>query len=192
MRRDRGLRPHPFPLPRPRGRGNGRHRCAMRIQLRGFAMITAIFLLVILGSFAAFAVTFSTNTAATHAISVQGVRAYEAARTGLEWATYQVKDPNGTLAPGATNLPACFASPKTLVLPAAMGSFSVQVTCTRYPASAASPNYHEEGNKRSAYFVVISTAVLGTAGSVDYVERRLESRIESCKDAASVGPTYAC
>src|SRR5882762_10170052 len=154
-----GLRPHPFPeprarrrasllrreacasrnpasAPRKRGRGNGPHRRAMKTwPHRGFAMITAIFLLVILGSFAAFAVTFSTNTAATHAISVQGVRAYEAARTGLEWATYQVKDPNGTLAPGATNLPACFASPKTLALPAAMGSFNVQVTCTRYPAS---------------------------------------------------------
>lgn len=158
---------------------------------RGFAMITAIFLLVILGSFAAFAVTFSTNSAATHALSVQGARAYEAARAGLEWATYQVKDPNGTIAPGATNLPDCFAT-KTLALPAPMGSFNVQVTCTRYPAYAASPNFHEEGGKRSAFYVVISTATLGTVGSVDYVERRLESRVEECKDAASSAPTYAC
>jgi hypothetical protein len=103
-----------------------------------------------------------------------------------------VKDPNGTLYPGATNLPSCFTTPKTLSLPSAMGAFSVQVTCTRYPASSASPSFHEEGNKRSAYFVVISTATLGSAGSVDYVERRLESRIESCKDAAGVAPTYAC
>jgi MSHA biogenesis protein MshP len=159
---------------------------------RGFAMITAIFLLVILGSFAAFAVTFTTNSAATHAIAVQGARGYEAARAGLEWATYQVKDPNGTLAAGATNLPDCFVSPKTLTLPASMGGFSVQVTCTRYPAFAASPNYHEEGNKRSAYYVVVSTATFGTAGRVDYVERRLESRLEECKDAAGTAPTYAC
>lgn len=159
--------------------------------VRGFAMITAIFLLIILGSFAAFAVTFSTNSSATHALAVQGARAYEAARTGIEWATYQVKDPNGTLAAGATNLPDCFAA-KTLALPAAMGGFSVQVTCTRYPAFSASPNYHEEGNKRSAYYVVLSTATLGTVGRVDYVERRLESRIEQCKDAAGAAPTYAC
>jgi len=159
---------------------------------RGFALMTAIFLLVVLGAFAAFAVSFSTNTAATHALSVQGVRAYEAARAGLEWATYQLKDPNGTLAPGATNLPACFTSPTTLSLPAAMGSFSVQVTCTRYPATSATPSYHEEGNKRSAFYVVLSTATLGTAGSVDYVERRLETRIEACKDSAGAAPTYAC
>ena len=158
----------------------------------GFALMTAIFLLVILGAFAAFAVSFATNTAATHALSVQGARAYEAARAGIEWATYQVKDPNGTLAPGATNLPACFTSPTSLTLPAVMGSFTVQVTCTRYPGSSATPSYHEEGNKRSVFYVVVSTATLGTAGSVDYVERRLESRVEACKDSAGTAPTYAC
>ena len=163
-----------------------------RASVRGFAMMTAVFLLVILGAFAAFAVSFSTNATATHAIAVQGARAYEAARAGIEWATYQVKDPNGTLAPGATNLPACFTSPKSLTLPSVMSSFTVQVTCTRYPSFSATPNFHEEGNKRSAYYVVISTATLGTAGSVDYVERRLESRIEECKDAAGAAPTYAC
>lgn len=159
---------------------------------RGFALITAIFLLVILGSFAAFAVGFATHAAATHAIAVQGTRAYEAARAGIEWATYQVKDPNGTLASGPTNLGDCFASPKALSLPAAMGSFSVQVTCTRYPAFAASPNFHEEGSKRSTYYVVVSTASSGTVGSVDYVERKLEARIEKCKDAAAAAPGYAC
>jgi MSHA biogenesis protein MshP len=160
--------------------------------MHGFALMTAIFLLVVLGAFAAFAVSFSTNASATQALAVQGVRAYAAARAGLEWATYQIKDPNGTLAPGATNLPACFASPTALSLPAAMGGFNVQVTCTRYPASSSTPGYHEEGNKRSAFYVILSTATFGTAGSVDYVERRLESRVEACKDSAGTAPTYAC
>lgn len=162
-----------------------------RVQA-GFALMTAIFLLVVLGAFAAFAVSFSANTSAAHAASVQGARAYEAARAGLEWATYRVKDPNGTLSPGATALPACFTSPSTLSLPAAMGSFTVSVTCARYPAVTATPSYHEEGNKRSAYYVVVSTATLGTAGNVDYVERKLETRIEACKDSAGTAPTYAC
>jgi MSHA biogenesis protein MshP len=188
----------------PNSRGGGKHSVSRpqpvsRPSLasrphpeRGFALMTAIFLLVVLGAFAAFAVSFSTNTAATHALSVQGARAYEAARTGLEWATYQVKDPNGTLAPGATNLPACFASPATVALPAAMGAFTVQVTCTRHPATSATPSYHEEGNQRSAYYVFVSTATFGTVGRVDYVERRLESRVEVCKDSAAPAPTYAC
>jgi len=157
----------------------------------GFAMITAIFLLVILAAFASFAVGFSANAAATHAVGVQGARAYQAANAGLEWATYQVKDPNGTLAPGATNLPDCFAG-KTLALPAAMGSFAVQVSCTRYPSFSAAPNFNEEGDKRSVYYVIVSIATLGTPGTVDYVERKLESRVEKCKDPAGTAPTYAC
>jgi MSHA biogenesis protein MshP len=157
----------------------------------GFAMITAIFLLVILAAFASFAVSFSTNAAATHAVAVQGARAYQAANVGLEWASFQVKDPDATLAPGATNLPDCFAA-KTLALPAAMGSFAVQVSCTRYPTFTATPNFYEEGDKRSAYYVIVSIATLGTPGMVDYVERKLESRVEKCKDPAGTAPTYAC
>ncbi len=159
---------------------------------RGFALVAAIFLLVIIAAMGAFAVSLSANAHATGAVAVVGARAYEAARTGIEWAAYQVRDPNGTLAPGATNLPACFASPTTLALPSAMGSFTVQVSCTRHPATGASPNYHEEGDKRSAYYVVTSTASLGAAGSSDYVERRLEARIEKCKDANAPGPLHGC
>jgi MSHA biogenesis protein MshP len=158
----------------------------------GFALVTAIFLLVVLAAFAAFAVTFAANAAATAALAVQGVRAYEAARAGIEWAAYQVKDPNGTLAPGPTNLPDCFASPTALALPAALGEFTVTVTCQRFPAFGAAPNYHEEGNRRSAYYVVVATASFGVPGAADYVERRLEARIEKCKDAAAAAPAYAC
>ncbi len=158
----------------------------------GFALVAAIFLLVVIAAMGAFAVSLSANAHATGAVAVMGARAYEAARTGIEWAAYQVRDPNGTLAPGATNLPACFASPTTLALPSAMGSFTVQVSCTRHPATGASPNYHEEGDKRSAYYVVTSTAFLGAAGSADHVERRLEARIEKCKDANAPTPTYVC
>ena len=175
---------------------------SMRLQLRsavrrhagtrGFALVAAIFLLVIIAAMGAFAVGLSANAHSSSAVAVMGARAYEAARAGIEWAAYQVRDPNGTLAPGATNLPDCFASPSTVELPAAMGSFTVQVGCTRYPAIGASPNYHEEGDKRSAYYVVTSTAFLGVVGSADYVERRLEARIEKCKDANAPAPTYGC
>jgi MSHA biogenesis protein MshP len=158
---------------------------------RGFAFIVAIFVLVILAGFAAFAVSFTANAAATTAIAVHGTRGLQAARLGVEWATYQLKDPNGSLAPGATNLPACFAA-TTLAAPASMGGFTVTTTCTRYPSAGSTPNYHEEGTQRSAYYVVTATASSGTAGSTDYVERRIEARIEVCKDANAAAPTYAC
>jgi MSHA biogenesis protein MshP len=159
---------------------------------RGFAFVTAIFLLVVLGMLGAFVVNLSANAAASGAAAVQGVRALEAARAGIEWSAYQLRDPNGTLASGATNLPACFASPTTLALPGDLAPFTVQLTCTRYPDLAATPNFHEEGDKRVALYVVVATASQGTPGSVDYVERRLEARIEKCKDPSAAGPLHAC
>lgn len=159
---------------------------------RGFAFITAIFLLVVLASFAAFVVTLTSNAAAANATAIQGTRAYEAANAGLQWASHQIRDPNGTLAPGATNLPDCFVSPRTLALPGELAQFTVTLTCTRTPAIGATPNFHEEGDKRLALYVVFATASAGTPGTAEYVERRLETRIEKCKDAAGSAPRYAC
>jgi MSHA biogenesis protein MshP len=165
---------------------------ASRPAAQGFALVAAIFLLVVIAALAAFAVNLSASAHATSALAVLGARAYESARAGIEWAAYNLRDPNGTLAPGATNLPDCFASPSTLALPAAMGGFTVQVSCARYPSFGASPNFHEEGARRLAVYVVTSTASFGTPGAADYVERRLEARIEKCKDPDASGPTYAC
>jgi MSHA biogenesis protein MshP len=159
---------------------------------RGFAFVTAVFLLVVLGTLAAFVVNLSANAAASGAAAVQGVRALEAARAGLEWAAYQLRDPNGTLAAGSTTLPPCIASPTTLALPGDLAAFSVQLTCTRHPDAGATPNFHEEGDKRVVLYVVVATASQGTPGTAEYVERRLEARIEKCKDPAASGPTYAC
>jgi MSHA biogenesis protein MshP len=154
--------------------------------------VAAIFLLVVIAALGAFAVRLSANAHATAAIAVQGARAYEAARAGIEWAAYQVRDPNGTLAAGPTNLADCFASPTVLALPPALGRFTVSITCQRYPDAVASPNFHEEGSKRLSVYVVTSTASLGAVGASDYVERRLEARIEKCKDADAPGPVHAC
>jgi MSHA biogenesis protein MshP len=169
-----------------------RPRQGARQGARGFALIAAIFLLVIVAGMAAYAVNMSANSAAGSALSVQSARAYQSARAGIEWAAYQVKDPNGTLAPGATNLPDCFTS-TPLSLPAVMGGFTVTVTCTRYPAIGASPNYHEEGSQRLAFYVIDSIATSGVAGRTDYAERKIQARIEKCKDPNSSNTTtYAC
>lgn len=158
---------------------------------RGFAFITAIFVLVILATFAAFVVTFSTSAQATSAIAVQGVRGYEAARAGIQWAAFALRDPERTLAPGPAPRD-CFATPTTLALPGDLGAFAVQVTCVRFPADDASPGYHEEGVQRLAQYVVTATASSGSVGAVDYVERQIEARIEVCRDPTAAAPGYVC
>jgi MSHA biogenesis protein MshP len=157
---------------------------------RGFAFIAALFLLVVLGAFVAFVMSISMNAQTSGALAVQGARAYEGARAGVEWATYQVLDPRHNVVT-TTPLP-CFASPSKPALPGQLGQFSLTVTCTRYPAIAASPNYHEEGSLRVAVYDVTATATQGTPGAADYVERQIQVRIEQCKNPNGVAPGYSC
>jgi MSHA biogenesis protein MshP len=158
----------------------------------GFAFIAALFLLVVLGAFLAFIVSISMNSQTSGALAVQGARAYEGARAGIEWATYQILDPRTAINGPITTPPDCFASPSSPALPGDLGQFSLTVTCSRYPASTASPNYYEEASLRIAVYDVIATATEGTPGAADYVERQIQVRIEQCKNPNGTGPLYAC
>jgi MSHA biogenesis protein MshP len=168
----------------------------------GFAFIAALFLLVVLGAFIAFVITISMNAQTSGALAVQGARAYEAARGGVEWATYQILDPRTAINGVITTPPDCFGSPvtgsnppqftSTPALPGDLSQFSLTVTCTRYPLFAASPNYYEEATRRVAVYDVIATATQGTPGAPDYVERQIQVRIEQCKNPQGTGPLYAC
>ena len=159
---------------------------------RGFAFIAALFLLVVLGAFVAFVVSISMNAQTSGALAVQGTRAYEAARAGVEWATYQVLDPRQAINGVITTPPGCFPSPSSPALPGNLGQFSLTVTCTRYPANTASPNYYEEASLRVVVYDVTSTATQGTPGAADYVERQIQVRIEQCKNPNGAAPGYAC
>ncbi len=55
----------------------------------GFAIVSAIFILVVLATLAGFIVSVTTTQNLTFAQDVQGVRAYQAARAGTEWGIYQ-------------------------------------------------------------------------------------------------------
>lgn len=52
---------------------------------RGFAIITAIFILVVLAALGGFVATISTTQSAASAMDVQSAYAYQAARAGTEW-----------------------------------------------------------------------------------------------------------
>ena len=182
-RKNRGGPSPQTPLPKWRG--------AAAIE-EGFAFIAALFLLVVLGAFVAFVTTISMNAQASSAIAVQGTRAYEAARAGIEWATYQVLDPRQAINGTVTTPPACFVSPSTPTLPGDLARFSLTVSCTRYPANGASPNYYEEGSLRTVVYDVTTTATQGTPGAADYVERQIQVRIEQCKNPNGASPACSC
>jgi MSHA biogenesis protein MshP len=94
---------------------------------------------------------------------MQGVRAYQAARAGLEWGIYRAIIPAapGTCSPTAT-LP---------TLAGDLAPFTVTVTCVSTAVA--------EGANTVTLYDISSTATLGTAvGSANYVERRLNATVE--------------
>lgn len=154
-------------------------------RARGFALPSAIFLLVILAGLSAFLVNISLTQNTTSAQDVQGGRAYHAARAGIEWALYLVLDPtNATVvapaSPAWPHMPACAAG----VL--AIGGFAVTVTCV---ATA----YLEAGNTRSiSVYTLTATATLGAPGLPGTVERQVVVSVSKCRTRDGFLPAYEC
>ncbi|MFA7280532.1 MAG: hypothetical protein WC100_10570 [Sterolibacterium sp.] len=104
-------------------------------RLRGFSIVSAIFILVVLAALGAFIVTVSTNQQIGSALDVQGERAFQAARAGVEWGVYQVQATtayNFGYTSVDPNTRACPTSPTSFTFPAAATSlvgFTVTVTC---------------------------------------------------------------
>ncbi|MBI3938380.1 MAG: agglutinin biogenesis protein MshP [Betaproteobacteria bacterium] len=156
----------------------------------GFSIVTAVFLVVVLALLGAFIVSVTGLQQSSLALDVQGVRAYQAARAGLEWGAYQVLDPNNTL--GAA-LPTCPASPTNLSgLAESLSPFTVTVTCSATTTT--------ESNRNIGAYLVIATACNqpsagacpNPAPSSGYVERQLQAVLSKCKDPTAAGPRFAC
>jgi MSHA biogenesis protein MshP len=58
---------------------------------RGMSLVVAIFLITVIASLAAFAVTVGTATRESENLQLQSDRAMAAARAGMEWAAYQMR-----------------------------------------------------------------------------------------------------
>jgi MSHA biogenesis protein MshP len=125
---------------------------------RGFSLISAIFLLVVIAALGTFAVTISTNQQQSAALDVLGSRAYQAARAGIEWGAYQALINNS-----------CVNTPSLSPMPNTLAAFSVTVDCTSSAASEASATV--------TMYELTSTAKQGTQATPNYVERKMSVTI---------------
>jgi MSHA biogenesis protein MshP len=143
---------------------------------KGFLLPVAIFILVILAALGAYALNITSLQQASSTQDVQGSRAYQAARAGVEWGAYQV------LSPSTTALANCPASPTSLTI----DGFNVSVTCTRYT------DYFEQGTDHTiATYDVMATANFGTAASSGYIERQIQVTLSKCL-GTDASPNYQC
>lgn len=130
-----------------------------RIQ-RGFAIVSAIFLLVVLAALGGFIATVTTTQHVGSALDVQGAQVYHAARAGTEWGLQQ-----------AVNAATCNA---TSSFAYGVGNISLTVNCLQTVPDEAGAG---------ALFTITATACTpgntvapfcpGDAANASYVERRV-------------------
>jgi MSHA biogenesis protein MshP len=129
-----------------------------RIRQRGMSLVVAIFLIVIIASLAAFAVTVGTATRESTNLQLLADRAQAAAHAGTEWAAYRARV-NGVCTNQVLNL-----------TQGALRGFRVTVTC-----GVPTP-LHTEGALTYNVFDVTSRAQLGNFGAANYTSRTIEAR----------------
>jgi len=136
-------------------------------RVRGFTLVSAIFLLVILAMLGAFMVTFSTTQHIDSANDLQGSRGYRAARMGSEWMVAKIcNDANC-----ATPLTACPALTYPYQLDASPDGFTVKVSCTVN-------SYTERATSRNVFWITSTATTGGSPGDLGYIERSINAFVE--------------
>ena len=139
-------------------------RARHRMQ-RGFAIVSAIFLLVALAALGGFIAVVSTTQNIGSAQDFQGTQVYYAARAGAEWGLYQA----------LKSSPSCVPTSSFMV-----DSIAVTVTC-----GSTTPNEAGAGN----LYTISSTACTpgsaavpycpGGVANANYIERRVSTLADS-------------
>jgi MSHA biogenesis protein MshP len=137
---------------------------------RGFSLVSAIFLLVVLAALGAAMVTFSTTQNQSIAMDVLGSRAYQAANAGIEWAAYNIE-----LSPGVSSPAATVFSPTGTALAGDLAPFTVVVG---YTAVAQSDAVTAGSGVVSVWsYAIAASAAYGSPGAPNYVERVINAKM---------------
>ena len=131
---------------------------------RGFGLISALFLLVVIAALAAFAATLSSTQSQGQALDIVKARAREAALAGIEWAAYNVNIQDSN-----SKWEGC-ARGSLVELGDSLAPISnVTVNCT---VSA----YREGAATRWVYVIEAIAKTQGAPGDPNYVEQTIATR----------------
>jgi MSHA biogenesis protein MshP len=132
----------------------------------GFALVVAIFIVVVLAMLGVMMVTIGGMQRATVSAAAQGTRAYYAARSGVEWGIYQAVVGSSCVATSPLGPP---TTPTFALSVSGLNGFNVWVNCT-------STQHRERSNTYNVY-VITATATSGAFGDADYVSRTLQTTV---------------
>ncbi|MGM9480414.1 agglutinin biogenesis protein MshP [Roseateles sp. NT4] len=133
--------------------------------LRGFTMMSMLFILVVLAALGIALASLSQRQQLGSAGELAAAKAYQAALAGLEWGSFQI------LRNGAQ--PACFGT-KSFALPDQLSDFTVTVTCARTPNAGTTT----DGDRVLAFYDIQATACNITSAG-------------TCPNGATTEPAYA-
>ena len=137
------------------------------MKQRGFSLIMAIFLIVVLGGIAVFIGRVSTMQHQSSALDEEGAMAYQAARAGIEWGVYQAIDIAGSGCAASTPFTLALTVPTT---PPSSVNYTVTVVCALTTATEGStPN-------NVKVYQITATANNATGGNF-HVERQLTATV---------------
>jgi MSHA biogenesis protein MshP len=135
-------------------------------RLSGSAIISALFLVIVLGALGAAMVNLSIVQQDTATKSLLASRVYYGAKTGLEWGIQRtISDPAPPAICTGVSFPATF-----LPSGAGLANVSVTVTCAR--------SQHGAGTAVFTYYIT-SIAKTGTLGTLSYAERHMEATVSN-------------
>ncbi|BCR06395.1 hypothetical protein DESUT3_34640 [Desulfuromonas versatilis] len=116
---------------------------------RGFALVSAIFILVVLSLLGAAMVKIAGVQGRTASGALQAAKAYHAARSGIEWGAERARNSAWCAAATSDNF--------------VLEGFTVTVTC--------SPTAH------SVYVINSEADLPGNYGTPDYIKRSLQAKV---------------
>jgi len=127
---------------------------------KGFSIVMAIFILVVMGLLGGYMVKLSGVQHATSTFAIQGARAYQSARAGIGWAISRIVKGSGNCGDITAASPLTFTD---------MSGFSVSLGCTSQTFS--------EGADASVVYKITALSEFGIYSSANYISRKVEVSI---------------
>ena len=121
----------------------------------GFSLVMALFIIVVLSVLGTVIVMLAGVQRQSVNLALLETRGFYAARSGIEWGTWQAVNGGGACNTGGS--------------PLSLNGFSVAVNC----ASGS----HTESGKTYAIYIINATATYGNTGQPDFVSRTIQATV---------------
>jgi MSHA biogenesis protein MshP len=138
-----------------------------RIHSAGMALMSAIFLIVVLIGLGVAMMNLSNAEHDTASKAILAAKVYYGAKAGIDWGIQQA------IAAGS-----CAASPPPFTLTqGSLNGVAVAVTCAAAPQGASTCG--SAGTSLCQTYYLTSAATTGTLGTVNYAERHIEATVSN-------------